>query len=151
VTSAIASVNWTAAGNDMVDPDGICLHTMVRGGPGETAMTRGEADLIPGLPGMQPRQWQVERRVIEFTGWVRGSGDDELDQQADYWDNRIALGAVLDPTDIIELVITLPGGSQYSINARPLPPIGYAQRVPSYADCSVEFESFDPDWVSMGS
>lgn len=151
MTSSAAPVNWTAAGTDMVDLDGICLHTLVRGGPGETAQTRGEANVVPGLPGMQNGLWEEERRVIEFRGFVRGTGSDEEDQRADFWANTIALAAVLSPTATIELIITLPGGSMYSINARPLPPIGYNQIVPSYAECSVEFESFDPNWVATGS
>lgn len=151
MASDIALVNWTADSTDMVDPDGICLHTLVHGGPGETAFTRGEADVIPGLPGMQPRLWEVERRVLEFIGFVRGSGSTETDQRAAFWDNCITLADILSPRTVIDLVITLPGGAQYSISARALPPIGYRQRVPSFADCSVEFESFDPDWVAVGS
>jgi hypothetical protein len=148
MTSNAAPVNWTVDGTDMVDIDGVCLHTLVRGGPGETAQTRGEADVIPGLPGMAVRLWEVERRVIEFSGFVRGTGSDEAAQRDDYWDNRIALATTLDPTELVHIVITLPGGAVYSIDARPLPPIGYNQRVPSFAECSVEFESFDPDWTS---
>lgn len=148
MTSNASPVQWEVDGTDMVDIDGICLHHLVRGGPGETASTRGEADVIPGLPGMAVRNWEVERRVIEFTGFVRGTGSTEAAQREDYWDNRISLGTLLDPTEIVHLVITLPGGDVYSIDARPLPPIGYNQRVPSFAEVSVEFESFDPDWQS---
>jgi len=135
----------------MVDPDGICFHTLRRGGPGETALTRGEADLIPGLPGMAPRLWEVERRIIEFTGWVRGVATDEESDREDYWDNRITLAGWLPPTEIIEIVITLPGGAQYSISARPMPIPAYREEAPSYAENSLEFESFDPDWVAEGS
>lgn len=147
MTSTAAPVNWTVDGTDMVDTEGTCLHTLVRGGPGETALTRGEADLVPGLPGLQPRLWEVERRVIEFRGFVRGSGSDEDDQREDYWDNRIALASLLDPTEIVHIVVTLPNNDTYSIDARPLPLDGaYNQIVPSFAEVSVEFESFDPDW-----
>lgn len=149
MTSTAAPVNWTAGGTDMVDVDGICLHTLVRGGPGETAKTRGEPDLIPGLPGLVPRLWEVESRTIEFRGFVRGTGSDEDDQREDYWDNRIALGALLDPTEVMTLNITLPGGDTYTIEARPLSlENAFRQIVPSFAEVSVTFESYDPDWVA---
>ena len=147
MASGIAPVNWTADGTDMVDVDGICLHQLVNGGPGEPADTRGGADVIPALIGEQPRLWEKDRRVIEFRGFVRGVSSSETNDRDDYWDNRVALESTLDVTEIVHLVITLPGGAEYSIDARPTS-IAYSQKVPSFAECSVEFESFDPDWTS---
>ncbi len=147
MTSAVAPVNWTAGGTDMVDVDGVCLHTLVRGGPGEPAQTRGDADVIPALVGQQPRLFEKDTRTIEFRGFVRGTGSDEAAQRSDYWSNRIALESTLDPTDVIQLVITLPGGAQYTIDARPTS-IGYNQKVPSFAEVSVELVSYDPDWAA---
>lgn len=152
MTSTVAPVNWTANGTDMVDVDGICLHTLVRGGPGETPQTRGEPILIPARPGLLPSLWERDHRTIEFRGWVRGTGSTETDQQQDFYDNKVTLATVLDPTAIIALVLTMPGGAQYTINARPMPLEGaFSQVVPSFALASVEFESYDPDWVPVGS
>jgi len=146
MTSTAATVNWTADGSDMVNIDGICLHTLVRGGPGEPAQTRGEPDTIPALVGQQPRLWEKNLRVIEFRGFVRGSGSDEAAQRADYWDNRAALESTLDPTAVITLAITV-GGNDFTIDARPTS-VAYNERLPSIAEVSVEFESYDPDWAA---
>lgn len=151
MTSEIAVVQWTAAGQGMIDPDGICFHTLVRGGPDTTARPRGEDILIPRLPGMQQGLWEANERTIEFRGWVCGSGADEAAMREDYWDNKIFVANLLPPTAFIDIVITLPGGAQWGITARPQPIPGYREIVPSYGENSIEFESVDPNWTAVGS
>ncbi len=151
MSSPIAVVGWEWNGNDMVDPDGICFHTLVRGGPDTTANVRGENRLVPALAGMQQGLFEVNDRTIEFIGFVRGDGADEDAQRADFWSNAIALAAMLDPTAFGTITITLPGGAEYTIAARPNPIPAYRMEVPSYGENSLTFESVDPNWTAGGS
>lgn len=150
MTSAAATVTLTYDSQDIQDIDGIFLD-LHKGGPGEIADIRGIDDIIPGLDGRTVRNRRVDKRTIELRGFVRGTGSDEAAQREDYWDNRIALAALFDPTEVNNLVATLPGGLEYTISARTQPPFVLNQRVPSFAEVSIVLESVDPDWVLTGS
>jgi hypothetical protein len=150
MTSSAAVVTLTYDGNDVQDIDGIFLD-LYRGGPGDIPEVRGEDDVIPGLDGRVVRNRRMDRLTIELRGFVRGTGTTETDQREDYWDNRILLASWFDPTSTGPLVATLPGGLEFTIQARTLPPFVFNQHVPSYAEVSVQLESADPEWEQTGS
>lgn len=145
-------VQITYDGTPMTDPDGIYLHTIVRGGPGTTPSVKGIDDAIPGADGFFLRNRRKERRIIEARGWIAGVGAGDAVAASDYWDNRVALESLLDPTSTGTLEVTLPNGDSYSITARPLPMDGMSDISTISAEIAVQWETVaDVDWEPSSS
>lgn len=151
MSSSVAVVGAEYNNHDLVDPDGICFHTLVRGGPWETANVRGEDRLVPRLTGMVEGLFERNDRTIEFYIYVRGIGADEQGDREDFYDNALTLMGWLGPEEYRPLVITLPGGSQWSIEARPNPIPPYRMQVPSFGENSITFVAVAPDWTEEAS
>lgn len=152
MTTSVAVIGLTFKSTDIQTIGGIFLHTILRGGPGDTSQVRGVDWTVPQLDGRQEGNRVYDYRPITLRGSVAGDGADEAAQRQDFRENCIALADLFNPIDIGELVATLPGGAMYSINARPLPSILYTEVVPAYADpVTIELESLDPNWTAVGS
>lgn len=150
MTTSAAPVTLTYDATDIQDLDGIFLE-IIRGAPGEPAEIRGRNDIAPGVDGQVIRNRRPDRRTIELSGWVKGTGANEAAQRSDYWTNRLALEALFSALDTASLWATLPNGSTYAITCRLRPPILYRQVAPSFATVSLELESVDPDWEDITS
>lgn len=145
MTTEAAPVTLTYDSTDIQDLDGIFLE-IIRGAPGEPAEVRGRDDVALGRDGRVARNRRRDVRIIELSGWVKGTGSDEEDQREDYWDNRLALEALFSTGTTDVLQATLPNGDTYTINTRCRPPMLFRQIVPAFATVSIELESVDPDW-----
>lgn len=151
MTTAAAVVALTYGGQDVQDLDGIFLE-IYRGLPGEHASMRGVDTVVPGRAGQTRRNRVADVRIIGLRGWIRGTGANEAAQRADYAANRLAFGALFDPTaGDQELVATLEDGSTATIDAQATERTIWNRVVPSMAYVDVELDSVDPDWVLAGS
>ena len=118
--------------------------------------TRGQDDVIPGLPGRVRRNRVDDRLIIELRGWVRGEGEDAIERQEDFRASVTALMAQFDPTggegtlSVVSPYLGLPSGSQ-SISAYPLPWMEAAEMMNrmSFKRFSIELEAIGnpPRWT----
>ncbi len=145
MTSAAATANITWASSDYTDIDGIFLHRIVRGGPGELPAVAGVDDEIPGAEGVFVRNRIGRTRTIELRGWVRGIASTEATDRDDYWNNREALEAAFDPRTTGTLAVDT-GANSYSIVARPVT-VDFNELMPSFAEVSIVLQSTVPDWT----
>ena len=146
MTSNVATVALTFGGTDLGDIDGTLIDRVMYGGPDEPSPVRGRDDVALGKDGKVLRNRRSDVRRIEIRGWVTGTGSTVADQVADYWDNRVTLGTLMEPKTTRTLLATLLNGDSYSINARPVEPPSYDQEAPMLARVSIILESVDPDW-----
>jgi hypothetical protein len=151
MTSEVTTIALNFGGTDLGDIDGILIDRVIQGGPDEPSMVRGRDDVAPGKDGRVLRNRRSDVRRIEIRGWVTGTGADTDAQVSDYWDNRVALGTLMNPTTTQTLTATLKNGASYTIEARPVDPPTYDQVAPMLARVSILMESIDPDWEAAGS
>jgi hypothetical protein len=140
----VHSVTYNASA--LTDITGTVIDRIVRGGPDEPATVRGQDRVLAGAEGMWPGNRVKQSRQIELFGWVTGSGATVSDQVGDYWDNRIALGTLFDPTVTATLSVLFQNGDTHTIDARTVS-VSYNQTAPMMAEVSIVLESIDPDWA----
>lgn len=145
MTSTAAPITLTYASNDIQTIPGIFLEIVE--GLNEIAEVRGRDNIAPGSDGMFFRNRKITRRKILLEGFVMGTGTTEADQQTDFRNKVQQLQGWFDPETAANLVATAEDGSTNTISARTMPPMVWRQRVPSFAEVSIELESVAPDWT----
>lgn len=151
MTTSIAVVGLRFDGVDVQDIDGLCLHSILRGGPGEPSEGRGGSVVIPRKVGRFWLNRRRDHRGIELGGFIRGTGSDEAAQREDHYANLLAFETLFSASNRAELEATLPGGGIYTIQAITVPPVVFDRIVPAYWELTIPMESDDPDWVAGGS
>ena len=114
----------------------------------ESPEVRGKDTVIPGTAGRTARNRVWDRRVIELSGWVMGTGATEEAELADTREALETLRALFDPTNApASLVIELEDGGSATITARPINMAVGDDDVPMRRQVSIELEAVGADWV----
>lgn len=110
---------------------------------------RGEDTIIPGVAGRTARNRVRDRRVIELTGYVIGTGDNEDEQMDDLRTAIEELRALFDGamSTAKVLVIDLEDGGQAVIGARTVNWSVVQTEDPVIRALSAELEAIGGDWA----
>lgn len=146
MTTPVAVADISFNGTDISDLTGIMFERIEQGGPGTLPSVAGTDDPLPGADGVFPRNRRKRTRIIEIRGWVFGDGASAAAQVDDYWDNRIAVETLFNPTARDDLVAVLRNGYTATIEAWPVS-VDFNQVAPQMAEVSVVLQSVDPDWT----
>lgn len=142
MTTTAATIGLTYDGTDIQDLDGLFLE-ITQGLDDSPTSVRGVDVTVPGADGQTARPRRFHERRIVLAGFVRGSGFDTEDRQADYRANvrdmlvlfETGGGAAYTPAD---LVVTLEDGSTQTVQARTLSVITVPVIPSEYSSVSVE-------------
>lgn len=145
MTSAAAVIPLTYDSHDIQTIPGIFLEIVE--GLNEIAEVRGRDNIAPGADGMFFRNRKDTRRKIVLQGFVMGDGADEAAQRSDFRNKVQQLQGWFSAEAAANLVATAEDGSTNTISARTMPPMVWRQRVPSFAEVSIELESVAPNWT----
>lgn len=151
MTNAVAVIGLTYDSTDLQqNPIGIFLE--IPGGiPGIGPSVRGQDIVVPGLTGRIARNRIADFWRIPLVGYVAGTGSTESGLRSSFATLRATLRTLFDPTnDPAPLVATLEDGSEWTIQARPMPMPLWENVVPSMARVSYELEAVE-DWTVSGS
>ena len=142
----------TFDGTDIHDRAGIFLD--ITSGFDDVAEVRGTDVIVPGRAGRTPLSRVKDRRLIELTGYVLGTGATLVLQQQAYRAKIVILQALIAPTGAAKsLVVTtpymgLPSGSK-TISARYLNAIWDVVVAEYFCRVSIQLEAVGnpPDWA----
>ena len=151
--SATRPTGLTANGVDLTRTDLKISFRIVSGGPEDVWETRGEDTVIPTSHGQFPRNRKRDHLVITAEGFVQGAGADEAAQRADFLATRLAIKALMEPTQApYTLVHTDETGGEWTISARPENVAWETDdTLPSKREGSCQWRAVEDDWQAGGS
>lgn len=135
------------------------LHFDVRSGFAEPAQVRGEDWVVPGQAGQTRGVWLPDHRIIELSGFVRGTGATLEDRQQSWRASTDALMAVMQFDDEPGALILGPGSNDYlgletswTIDAVAFNTIGGpVLSKMTFQAWSIQLKAYDPAWTEVGS
>ena len=143
----------TADSVDLTRTDLKVMFRITSGGPEDVWETRGDDTVIPTSRGRFPRNRVDDQLVIVADGFVQGDGIDEAAQRSDFLTTRLAIRALMLPTqDPYTLVHTDETGNEWTIQARPVNVLwSKDDSIPARRNGSLEWLAVEDDWQAGGS